>query len=228
MSFNQEAQNIRNYLTQDKMGNAYNMADVVLNKLPKTAEHHMVFTNHFLKNNATMDAKSKEKLTSYIMDKIEKELERTKVPISMLKGLHYLSITGVDRKKKCLLTMNSQHSGKHLNDYTEVPIADLLRLEKFELIYPEHLDNENLDYLTGKFGLKKDLYNEDGSMNMDEQIQKNKEAFKQQPQNMLHVNGVEFDLDTKNYDYEFENNFVNEQIYMPNNLDLPKTLKKKK
>jgi hypothetical protein len=226
MSFNKEAENIKNFLTQDKMGNPYIMADKVITSIPKTAEHHLVFTNYFMKNNVESTPEIKEKLSDYLMDKVEKELKRTKAPISILKGLHYLSIVGVDRQKKCFLTMNSLHEGAALNDYTELTVDSLLTADKFEMVYPEYLDDQNLTYIKNRFGMKDDLYDEEGKLKVDEKIQQQKNVHMEQSQNMLHVNGYEFDLDKEHYDHPFEDYFVNEQIYMPSNLDLPKTLQK--
>ena len=116
MSFNQEGQNIQNFLAKDKTGNPYITADTVINALPKTAEHHLLFTNFYLN---VLDEKKEEvktKLTDYIMDKIQGELQRTKTPISLLKSGHYLSVVGVDRSKKELITMDSLKTGKKLED----------------------------------------------------------------------------------------------------------------
>jgi hypothetical protein len=221
MSFNQEGQNIQNFLAKDKTGNPYITADTVINALPKTAEHHLVFTNFYLN---VLDEKKEEvktKLTDYIMDKIQGELQRTKTPISLLKSGHYLSVVGVDRSKKELITMDSLKTGKKLEEPTIVKISDLIEIDKFELVYPENLEDENLKYLSDKFGLKKDLYDKDGKMNMnDEEVKKAEKDSLEKPQNMLHVSGVEFERKTR--DFDFEENFVSEQIYMPKDLILKK------
>jgi hypothetical protein len=221
MSFNQEGQNIQNFLAKDKTGNPYITADTVINALPKTAEHHLVFTNFYLN---VLDEKKEEvkpKLTDYIMDKIQGELDRTKTPISLLKSGHYLSVVGVDRSKKELITMDSLKTGKKLEEPTIVKISDLIEIDKFELVYPENLEDENLKYLSDKFGLKKDLYDKDGKMNMnDEEVKKAEKDSLEKPQNMLHVSGVEFERKTR--DFDFEENFVSEQIYMPKDLKLKK------
>lgn len=220
MSFNQEANNIQNFLAKDKTGNPYITADTVINALPKTAEHHLVFTNFYLN---VMDEKKEEvktKLSDYIMDKIQGELDRTKVPISLLRSGHYLSVVGVDRARKELITMDSLKKGTKLEEPTIVPVTDLIEMDKFELIYPENLEDENLKYLTDKFGLKKDLYDENGRMKMDEEIQKAEKDSLEKPQNMLHISGVEFERKTR--DFDFEENFVAEQIYMPKDLKLKK------
>ena len=220
MSFNQEAKNIQEFLAKDRTGNPYITADTVINALPKTAEHHLVFTNFYLN---VMDEKKedvKAKLTDYIMDKIQGELDRTKTPISLLKSGHYLSVVGVNRATKELITMDSLKSGDKLEEPTIVKISDLVEIDKFELVYPENLEDQNLKYLTDKFGLKKDLYDEKGMMKMDEEVKKTEDESLEKPQNMLHVNGVEFERKTR--DFDFEENFVSEQIYMPKDLKLKK------
>ena len=218
MSFNQEANNIRNFLERDKTGNPYVTADTVINALPKTAEHHLVFTNFYLN---VMDDKKEEvkaKLTDYVMDKVESELNRTKVPISLLRNGHYLSVTGVDRKNRQLITMDSLKKGARIEEPTLVPVSDLIEMDKFELVYPENLEAENLKYLSGKFGLKDDLYDQNGQMQMTEEIRNIEKEGLEKPQNMLHVNGVEFERKTR--DFDFEENFVSEQLYMPKDLKL--------
>ena len=220
MSFNQEADNIRNFLAKDKTGNPYITADTVINALPKTAEHHLVFTNFYLN---VMDEKKedvKAKLTDYIMDKIQGELDRTKTPISLLKGGHYLSVIGVNRATKELITMDSLKKGTKIEEPTIVSVADLVELNQFELVYPENLEKENLKYLTDKFGLKEDLYDENGKMKMTDDVKKAENDSLEKPQNMLHVSGVEFERKTR--DFDFEENFVSEQIYMPKDLKLQK------
>ncbi len=218
MSFNQEASNIQNFLQRDKTGNPYVTADTVINALPKTAEHHLVFTNFYLN---VMDEKKDEvktKLTDYVMDKVEGELNRTKVPISLLRNGHYLSIVGVDRKNQQLITMDSLKKGTKIEEPTLVKVSDLIEMDKFELVYPENLEAENLKYLSGKFGLKDDLYDQEGKMQMTDEIKKIEKEGQEKPQNMLHVNGVEFERKTR--DFDFEENFVAEQIYMPKDLKI--------
>lgn len=218
MSFNQEAANIQSFLAKkkDKTGNPYITADVVLNTLPKTAEHHLVFTNFYLNVVDEKKDEVKAKLSDYIMDKVEGELRRTKVPMSLLRSEHYLSIVGVDRAKKELITMDSMHK-TNLQEPTMVPISDLIEMDKFELVYPENLEKENLKYLSDKFGLKDNLYNEKGEMNMeDKDVKQAEKDSLEKPQNMIHNAGVEFERKTR--DFDFEENFVAEQIYMPKKL----------
>lgn len=227
MSFNQEANNIKTYLTQDENGNSYTVADTVITRLPKTAEHHLVFNNFSLNTMKLADQqKVRAKLEDFLLDKIEAELDRTKVPISVLNGGHYLSIVGVDRKTRSFKTMDSLNNGDKLNENRPLRVSDLLDLDKVEFTYPEHLDDKNMTYLSDKYGLKKGLYGKDGEMVMDDELQKHKQEMLQKPQNMLHVHGVEFDA--KKFDYDFEDTFFEDQIYMPTNLDLPAKLAKEK
>ena len=221
MSFNQEAKNIQTFLAKDMTGNPYITADTVINALPKTAEHHLVFTNFYL--NVTDEKKEdvKTRLTDYIMDKIQSELDRTKTPISLLKSGHYLSVVGVNRANKELITMDSLKKGSKIEEPTIVSVSDLIEIDKFELVYPENLEEKNLKYLSDKFGLKEDLYDKEGKMNMkDGDVQKAEKDSLEKPQNMLHVSGVEFERKTR--DFDFEENFVAEQIYMPKDLKLKK------
>ena len=58
-------------------------------------------------------------------------------------------------------------------------------------------------------------------MNMnDEEVKKAEKDSLEKPQNMLHISGVEFERKTR--DFDFEENFVSEQIYMPKDLKLKK------
>ncbi len=221
------ATNIKQFLTKDVSGNPYTIADLMLKKLPKTAEHQLVYTNYYLSNNrGDLPQDVKEKLGDYFMDRIENELMRTKTPISLLRDGHYLSITGVDRKNRVLKTKDSLNDGSHINDNRDESIDVLLGYEKFQLIFPEYMDEENMKYLRDKFELKEDLYDEETKeLNVDEQILKNKKNMLANPENMLHAEGYEFNV--KKREYDFEQHFVEEQIYLPRNLDMPNALKNK-
>ncbi len=226
MSFNQEADNIRGFLTQDKVGNPYTMADSVITRIPRTAEHHLVFNTFNLKKNGKIEPEVMSHLTEYLMDKVEKELMRTRTPISVLRGGHYLSIVGVDRAAGMFLTMNSNNPADKIDEEYDLSVNELLSQDVFEMVFPEYLDEQNLGYLQKKFGLKEDLYDQEGRLQEDEKIREKKQKAMEEPQNMLHVHGYEFDLDDGQYDYAFESAFLNEQIYMPSHLDLPAQLEK--
>ena len=90
---------------------------------------------------------------------------------------------------------------------------------------PEYLSDVNLAQLKDEFGLKQDLYNEDGSMNIDKNIEDMQNTSLDNPVNMMHINGIEFDKPEEKQGTEFEKAFFNEQIYMPKNLNLPKKLR---
>jgi hypothetical protein len=114
--------------------------------------------------------------------------------------------------------MDSLKKGTKIEEPTLVKVSDLIEMDKFELVYPENLEAENLKYLSGKFGLKDDLYDQEGKMQMTDEIKKIEKEGQEKPQNMLHVNGVEFERKTR--DFDFEENFVAEQIYMPKDLKI--------
>ena len=60
--------------------------------------------------------------------------------------------------------MNSLNEGAALNDYTELTVDSLLTADKFEMVYPEYLDDQNLTYIKNRFGMKDDLYDEEGKL----------------------------------------------------------------
>ncbi|MBR1669705.1 MAG: hypothetical protein IJ695_03320 [Butyrivibrio sp.] len=225
MNFNKEAEDMKGFLTDNHMGNPYMTADVVINNLPRTAERHLIFTN-FYKNKEGMNTPEiKDKLANYLIDKIEKELERTKAPISMLVPGHYLSIVGVDRDTMTFKTMDSRKDGAALNDNYPVDVYDLLNYAVVEFTYPEYLEGKNLTYIKNKFGLKDDLYDKKTKdMNIDPEMEKQNDKWLERPQNMMHINGMHFESD--NFENDFEKYYIQDQIYMPKNLNLPEQLKK--
>ncbi|MCR5402311.1 MAG: hypothetical protein K6E91_00615 [Butyrivibrio sp.] len=228
MSFNQEANNIKEYLTQNKVGNPYTVADSVITRVPKTAEHQMIFTFHKLeKMSFEQREAAKEKLTSYIIDKVESELERTKAPISCLMPGHYLSIVGVDRKTKQFKTMDSNNDLDKLNEYKMLKISDLINpRDGFSLTFPEYLDDKNMAYLSDKFGFGKGLYDKNGDIVESEELLKSKKKILEEPQYMMHVHGYEFNA--QKHDTDFESDFLEDQIYMPKSLNLPAKLAKER
>ena len=164
-----EAQNIKNFLTQDRMGNPYTVADTVISKIPRTAERHIVYSKRS-GGGVELNNDQKAKLGNYLMKKIGDELLRTQAPISILVGYHYYSIIGVDAARGTLECFNSKYDGKNLQKIDHIKVADLIARDKFELILPEYLNNSTLEHIKDEFGLKQDLYNEDGSMNITEEI----------------------------------------------------------
>ncbi len=211
----QIAGNIGTFLSTDKPGNPYTVADAVIRKIPMTAERHMVFNSMkdpWLKN----DPEFTRTVADHILKKVEDELMRTKVPISLLRGGHYLSIVGIDQEKKVFLTMNSLNKKKEdLNKVTEVDPVDLIGMQSFELIFPEYLDKEGMEYLRSKFKFKENLYDENGDMVMDPYLEKVKKDSLKDPENMMHCQGVDFEIPRNVKQADLDERYFKDQLYMP-------------
>ena len=224
VDYKNEAINIKNFLTQDRMGNPYTVADTVITKIPKTAERHIVFTKP-RGGDINLNQNQKRKLGNFLMTKVFNEIRRTQAPISILVGYHYYTIVGVNADTRTLECFNSQYEGQNLQKIDHISVDDLVTRDKFEMILPEYLSDVNLAQLKDEFGLKQDLYNEDGSMNIDKNIEDMQNTSLDNPVNMMHINGIEFDKPEEKQGTEFEKAFFNEQIYMPKDLNLPKKLR---
>ena len=228
--FYQNAQNISDFLNQgnpQKMGNPYVVGDVIIDNVPNTALHQIIFPAYVGQRLIDEDPELEHKLEQYYMDKIQQELERTKAPISMLRGMHYRSIVAVDREKGMIRTMNSTNSENHLNDYDDVSISSLVKATtNVQLFYPEYIGekdgkSENLDYLANKFGFSKDIYDGKGDLKTDENILLSNGVAMLDADNMLHINGYHFKYEDKE-GLDISKELFGETIYLPANRLKPK------
>ena len=222
LDYEGEALNIKNFLTKDRMGNAYSIADTVITRIPKTAERHFVFSRPY-NGGVDLNQAQKTKLGKFLMAKISKELDRTQTPISLLKGFHYYSIVGVDPESGTLQCFNSNYDGNNLQKIDHISVNDLISSTRFELIFPEYLSNENLEIIKEEFGFEDDLYDEQGDLKMNDRTNKEETDHLDNPTYMMHKHGIDIDK-PENKKQDFENEFFNEQIYLPKNLNLPKKL----
>ena len=204
------------------MGNAYSIADTVITRIPKTAERHFVFSRPY-NGGVDLNQAQKTKLGKFLMAKISKELDRTQTPISLLKGFHYYSIVGVDPESGTLQCFNSNYDGNNLQKIDHISVNDLISSTRFELIFPEYLSNENLEIIKEEFGFEDDLYDEQGDLKMNDRTNKEETDHLDNPTYMMHKHGIDIDK-PENKKQDFENEFFNEQIYLPKNLNLPKKL----
>ncbi len=223
INFTQEAKDILGFLENNRMGNPYTVADTVIDKIPKTAEKR-IFFNKFATPDITLDKQMSEKLGDYILLKAQREMKKTGAPISLLYRRHYYSIVGIDADKKAFKCFNSLNTGEELNKTEDLSIAEILSSGQFEMVFPVCLNRENLNDIADEFGLSKNLYNVEGDMYVDAKIKKMKQINLDNPVNLAHVNGVEFDKPENLKEHAFERAFFNEQIYMPRNLNMPKKL----
>ena len=223
INYYKESENIREFLTQNKMGNPFTVADTVITRLPRTAERHVVFALSDYKD-LHFDKPEREKLGNYLMKKLKDDIFRTKVPVSLLHAGHYYSVIGVNMEKGYLECFDSRKTGAALKTPVHVAIKDVIASNKFEIIYPEYLDDQNLQSIKEEFGIKENLYDQEGQIIADDELNKIQQTQLDNPVNMMHNYGISFEKKKEKQDEPFEKLF-SEEIYMPMNLNLPLIIK---
>ena len=224
INYQKEAENIKGFLTKNMMGNPFTVADTVITKLQRTAERHVVFA---LKNykNIGLEKDEEKKIGDYVLKRFRDDLFRTKVPASLLYNGHYYSVIGV--KGRNLECFDSRKKGPSLKEPEYLKIDDIVGSKKFEVIFPEYLSDENLENIKDEFGIKKDFYDKNGQIIDNGDLNKLIQVQMGNPVNMMHNYGTLFEKGKEKQEKEFQKLF-SEEIYLPNNLNLPVMLKKEK
>ena len=175
-SYDEEFNNQKDFMTNDKVGSPKALFDQLFQNVPNTAIRHRVFDGTRL---GELTEEQKPKLANYMLNMIAADLERTKAPVIVWRGSHYLSIVGVDAQSKQFKVLNSSRGNDKPDEEQNLDPLSLINAKKTEFFTLENIESEKLDAIKQEFNLPEGLYKEEGDMDLQ------KEEVKKAEFNML-------------------------------------------